>query len=182
MYEVGQIVYTVIENKHKVIPVKIVEQVVTKTLQGEKIQYTIELPNTKKQKLNLDKFDKVFVNIKEVQEHLMNNASIAIKKMIHESADLQERFFPLIESEFEEVLTDTIQQNKAEETIKVDLGNGQLGNIKISEANIPLTLNEVDQKKTWKYYYLMDTIFFTEQDIVEWIKENSLQYLIFLEV
>jgi hypothetical protein len=29
---------------------------------------------------------------------------------------------------------------------------------------------------------LMDTIFFTEQDIVEWIKENSLQYLIFLEV
>ena len=32
--------------------------------------------------------------------------------------------------------------------IKVDLGNGQVGNIKISEANIPLTLNEVDQKKT----------------------------------
>jgi hypothetical protein len=148
MYEVGQIVYTVIENKHKVVPVKIVEQVVTKTLQGEKTQYTIELPNTKRQKLNLDKFDKVFVNIKEVQEHLMNNASISIKKMIHESADLQERFFPLIESEFEEVLTDTIQHNKAEETIKVDLGNGQLGNIKISEANIPLTLNEVDQKKT----------------------------------
>lgn len=148
MYEVGQIVYTVIENKHKVVPVKIVEQVVTKTLEGEKTQYTIELPNTKRQKLNLAKFDKVFVNIKEVQEHLMNNASIAIKKMIHESTDLQERFFPLIESEFEEVLTDTIQQNKAEETIKVDLGNGQIGNIKINEANIPLTLNEVDQKKT----------------------------------
>jgi len=148
MYEVGQIVYTVIENKHKVVPVKIVEQVVTKTLEGEKTQYTIELPNTKRQKLNLAKFDKVFVNIKEVQEHLMNNASIAIKKMIHESTDLQERFFPLIESEFEEVLTDTIQQNKAEETIKVDLGNGQVGNIKINEANIPLTLNEVDQKKT----------------------------------
>lgn len=148
MYEVGQIVYTVIENKHKVVPVKIVEQVVTKTLEGEKTQYTIELPNTKRQKLNLAKFDKVFVDIKEVQEHLMNNASIAIKKMIHESTDLQERFFPLIESEFEEVLTDTIQQNKAEETIKVDLGNGQIGNIKINEANIPLTLNEVDQKKT----------------------------------
>lgn len=148
MYEVGQIVYTIIENKHKVVPVKIVEQVVTKTLEGEKTQYTIELPNTKRQKLNLAKFDKVFVNIKEVQEHLMNNASIAIKKMIHESTDLQERFFPLIESEFEEVLTDTIQQNKAEETIKVDLGNGQIGNIKINEANIPLTLNEVDQKKT----------------------------------
>ena len=148
MYEVGQIVYTVIESKHKVVPVKIVEQVVTKTLEGEKTQYTIELPNTKRQKLNLAKFDKVFVNIKEVQEHLMNNASIAIKKMIHESTDLQERFFPLIESEFEEVSTDTVQQNKAEETIKVDLGNGQVGNIKISEANIPLTLNEVDQKKT----------------------------------
>lgn len=181
MYEVGQIVYTVIENKHKVVPVKIVEQVVTKTLEGEKTQYTIELPNTKRQKLNLAKFDKVFVNIKEVQEHLMNNASIAIKKMIHESTDLQERFFPLIESEFEEVSTDTVQQNKAEETIKVDLGNGQVGNIKISEANIPLTLNEVDQKKTWKYYYLMDTIFFTEQDTVVWIKESSPQYLISLE-
>lgn len=182
MYEVGQIVYTVIENKHKVVPVKIVEQVVTKTLEGEKTQYTIELPNTKRQKLNLAKFDKVFVDIKEVQEHLMNNASIAIKKMIHESANLQERFFPLIESEFTEVLTDAVQQNKAEETIKVDLGNGQVGNIKISEANIPLTLNKVDQKKTWKYYYLMDTIFFTEQDTVVWIKENSPQYLISLEV
>jgi len=147
MYEVGQIVYTIIENKHKVVPVKIVEQVVTKTLKGEKTQYTIELPNTKRQRLNLDKFNKVFVDIKEVQDHLMNNASIAIKKMIHESADLQERFFPLIESEFEEISTDVIPQNTAEETIKVDLGNGQVGNIKISEANIPLTLNEVDQKK-----------------------------------
>lgn len=154
MYEVGQIVYTVIENKHKVVPVKIVEQVVTKTLEGEKTQYTIELPNTKKQKLNLAKFDKVFVDIKEVQEHLMNNASLAIKKMIHESTTLQERFFPLITTELEEVLNDSIQQNdfiqqnNAEEAIKIDLGNGQVGNIKISEANIPLTLNEVDQKKT----------------------------------
>ena len=34
MYEVGQILYTILEKKHKVLPLKVVEQVVTKTLEG----------------------------------------------------------------------------------------------------------------------------------------------------
>ena len=39
MYEVGQVLYTIIENKQIVLPVKVIEQVIVKSLNGETIDY-----------------------------------------------------------------------------------------------------------------------------------------------
>jgi len=57
------ILYTILENKHKVLPVKVVEQVVTKTLEGETIKYTLELPNSKKTNISIEKLYKEFEGI-----------------------------------------------------------------------------------------------------------------------
>jgi hypothetical protein len=139
MYSVGQVLYTILEKKHKVLPVKVVEQVVTKTLEGETIKYTLELPNSKKTNISIEKLDNIYESIKEVKSKLTENANSAISSMIYTSEVLEEKFFKAKETI--NVLTD----NKVleEDIIKVDLGDGQIGKIDINNIN-PLNM----EKKT----------------------------------
>ena len=63
MYEVGQVLYTIIEDKQIVVPVKVIEQVTVKTLDGEQTNYKLLLPNNKSQKVDMSKFKNVFKDI-----------------------------------------------------------------------------------------------------------------------
>tara|TARA_B100000427_G_scaffold99971_1_gene82296 strand:+ start:390 stop:830 length:441 start_codon:yes stop_codon:yes gene_type:complete len=146
MYNVGQILYTILENKHKVLPVKVVEQVVTKTLEGETTKYTLELPNSKKTNISIEKLNNIYTSIEEVKDKLTENANSAISNMIYTSKNLEKKFFK--EKEVIDILpeVDNIKVNKSleEDIIKVDLGDGQIGKININNIN-PLS---VEQKKT----------------------------------
>ena len=68
MYTVGQIIYSILEEKQMLIPLQVVEQVTTKNLEGEITQYKVLVPNRNKQKLDLDKFDKVFEDLDTASE------------------------------------------------------------------------------------------------------------------
>lgn len=146
MYNVGQILYTILENKHKVLPVKVVEQVVTKTLEGETIKYTLELPNSKKTNISIEKLSNIYTSIEEVKDKLTENANNAISNMIYTSKNLEKKFFK--EKEIIDVLPEVnnieVNKNLEEDIIKVDLGDGQIGKININNIN-PL---DVEQKKT----------------------------------
>ena len=147
MYEVGQILYTILEKKHKVLPLKVVEQVVTKTLEGENIKYTLQLPNNKKTQVSIDKLSNVFVKIEDVKAKLTENANNAIEDMINSSNDLQDKFFSNKNAvEKLNIALDSIESIKKEpieDHFKVDLGNGQVGKIKVNDINLNL-----EQKKT----------------------------------
>lgn len=146
MYNVGQVLYTILENKHKVLPVKVVEQVVTKTLDGETIKYTLELPNSKKTNISIEKLSNIYTSIEEVKDKLTENANSAISNMIYTSRSLEEKFFKekeIIDS-LQEVKNIEANKNLKEDIIKVDLGDGQIGKININNIN-PL---DVEQKKT----------------------------------
>tara|TARA_Y100000592_G_C5449688_1_gene308011 strand:+ start:601 stop:1041 length:441 start_codon:yes stop_codon:yes gene_type:complete len=146
MYNVGQILYTILENKHKVLPVKVVEQVVTKTLEGETIKYTLELPNSKKTNISIEKLSNIYTSIEEVKDKLTENANNAISNMIYTSKNLEKKFFK--EKEIIDVLPEVnnieVNKNLEEDIIKVDLGDGQIGKININNIN-PLNM---EQKKT----------------------------------
>tara|TARA_B100000945_G_C20130377_1_gene479112 strand:+ start:232 stop:669 length:438 start_codon:yes stop_codon:yes gene_type:complete len=145
MYNVGQILYTILENKHKVLPVKVVEQVVTKTLEGETTKYTLELPNSKKTNISIEKLNNIYTSIEDVKDKLTENANSAISNMIYTSKNLEKKFFK--EKEVIDILPEVnnIKVNKSsEDIIKVDLGDGQIGKININNIN-PLN---VEQKKT----------------------------------
>ena len=149
MYNVGQILYTILENKHKVLPVKVVEQVVTKTLDGETIKYTLELPNSKKTSISIEKLSNVYTSIEEVKDKLTENANSAISNMIYTSKNLEKKFLKEKETidTFQEVNNiNSLEEDKnlKEDIIKVDLGDGQIGKININNIN-PLN---VEQKKT----------------------------------
>jgi len=89
MYEVGQILYTVIEEKQIVIPVKVVEQVTIKTLEGEETNYKLLLPNNKSQKVDSTKFSNLYTDIDKVESLLLENAKSAIDKMLLDSISLE---------------------------------------------------------------------------------------------
>ena len=146
MYEVGQIIYTILEDKYKVIPLKISEQVITKTLDEETISYKVIMPGKSSKKISLDKVSNVWVDINDVNAHLLKNAKNAIEKMLADASDMQAKYF-IVNSKLikdnstctNETNIDIINTNDLDH-IKVDLGNGQIGNLKIDQQ-------ELDQKK-----------------------------------
>ena len=93
MYKVGQIIYTILEEKYKVVPLKISEQVITKTLDGETISYKVIMPGKSKKKIDLAKISNVWDNIDNVKDHLLKNATFAINSMIEESIDIKNKYF-----------------------------------------------------------------------------------------
>lgn len=146
MYEVGQLIYTIIEDKHKVMPLKVSEQVTTKTLEGEKTVYKAILPGSNK-KVLLDKLSNIWTDLDEVKEHMLQNANKAIDNMLNETKKVKEKYFvdkELIDackvvSKEDIIESDVVDQS----TIEVDLGNGQIGKLKIDTQ-------ELDQKKNEK--------------------------------
>ena len=188
MYRVGQILYTILDSKHAIFPVKVIEEVTVKNLESEKTNYKVLLPNSKEQKVDLDRFDKVFSTISEASSYLIDNAKNAIDNLVKKSTELEEKYFNHSNNIIVEKEENTIENidacNNDINSVKIDLGDGQSANINLDNINNYLSENiqEETQKKTWKiFYYLMLIIWSIELDIVEWIKEIILQYLISLE-
>ena len=143
MYNVGQVIYTVLEDKQIVLPVKIIEEVTIKNLEGEKTNYKVLLPNSKNQKISIDKLDKTFDDAQQASDFLIKNAKKAIDEMIFSAMNLEEKFFG-IKKPSEKI--DTC--NKDENNVKIDLGDGNVANINISELEKADLNQEEIQKKT----------------------------------
>jgi hypothetical protein len=146
MYEVGQIIYSILEDKYKVVPLKVSEQVITKTLDGETISYKVIVPGKKSKKINLSSVSNVWTNLEDVKLHLTENANNAINNMLNDTNKIQNKFFvketsQLLDTCINDPNIDTIIAPEPDEsTIKVDLGNGQIGIFKTNDE-------ELDQKK-----------------------------------
>jgi len=138
-YEVGQILYTILKDKQAIIPVKIVEQIVIKDLEGEVTNYKVLLPNKKGKKVSIDKLDNTFEDLDEVNDYILERAKSSIKKMIESAINLEEEFFNIAEEKLNkdslkcknEPNNSIIKNNQ----IKINLDNGQTANI-IDNTNI----------------------------------------------
>jgi len=126
MYEVGQVLYTVIENKQIVLPVKVIEQVTVKSLEGEKTNYKMILPNKNLQKIDSKKFSNLFKDIKEIEDFLLGKAKKAIEQMLLDSITLEDEFFSEKTKKLDEdkILEDNSTCNNEINKFKIDLGDG----------------------------------------------------------
>lgn len=148
MYEVGQVIYTILEDKYKVVPLKVSEQVITKTLEEEIISYKVLMPGKSNKKVSLDRIPNIWTNIDDIRKHLIDNANNAINKMLHETSSVQNKYFLTKEDVSIDIDTcindpniDKINSDD-HETIKVDLGNGQIGNLKLGQTGSDQKKNE----------------------------------------
>ena len=153
MYRVGQILYTILDSKHAIFPVKVIEEVTVKNLESEKTNYKVLLPNSKEQKVDLDRFDKVFSTISEASSYLVENAKNAIDNLVKNSTELEEKYFNhstnnIIKKE-ENIIENIDTCNNDINSVKIDLGDGQSANINLDNINSYLTENiqEETQKK-----------------------------------
>lgn len=164
--EVGQVIYTIITDKQIIIPTKVAEQVLKKTLEGEETHYKVLLPNKKKQLVSLDRLEKYYLTLNEAQEFLTKNAKDAIDKMIRDAVSLEEDFFvEKIDVKSQECNIDNneiiinqgnndeLQNKNQSNDLKIDLGDGTVGKINInslSELNIDPNSVEAFEEKDLK--------------------------------
>lgn len=154
VYDVGHILFLLFERKHQVIPVQVIEQITRKTLDGEKMEYIVALPNEKRATTELSSLGaKVFYTIEDAQLHMVESAKNAIDMMITKTAQIASATFDvnikykntsgdIIQSKYMNDQIENVLNNKqlnrkkghttitSNEQTKIDLGNGVIGNLK----------------------------------------------------
>ena len=104
MYEIGQVLYVISQRERRVFPVRVVEQVTRKSLDGVKEQYWVELPrgakatNSSKPQA-LDAFgtlgEDIFDTLNDVRMYMLSNATKMIDETIATADRIaSERFAP----------------------------------------------------------------------------------------
>ena len=132
MYNVGQIVYTILEDKFKIIPMKVIEKVVSTNLNGETTSFFAQIPSSKEiRKVNLNKFDHVFSNIDETKDHMIKNATDAIEELAVECKKVEEKYFIIKEKIEIDVKPDPDSVKKEHEKTSIELENGLKANINL---------------------------------------------------
>jgi hypothetical protein len=142
MHSVGQILYCILEKKKIIIPVRVVEEITIKKIDFEKTSFKVQLPNTKDETVDLEKFDNFFDDIEEASNYLIENAKRAIEDISLKALDLEEKFFSTKtkDEELVEKSVDDLMCNNDDEKIKIDLGDGTKATISASSIE-SLNLN-----------------------------------------
>ena len=135
-YAVGQIIYLLSKKDIKVFPALVVEEIKRKTIDKEHVSYVIRLPDKDMSEVILEEIDaEIFVSLKDLEKKMVKNAKDQILSLLSKAENISEIFLDEKEKEKEKVKA--IQESTSEKNLgdvaKVDLGNGQVGRIKISE-------------------------------------------------
>jgi predicted peptidase len=95
LYEVGQLVYLFMQEQMKIVPARIVEQVVRRKFNEDtQTSYMVELPNNNGNIVNMDDIDaEVYVNLDELRQFMVENAVSNIDKMLFKAKSIAERRF-----------------------------------------------------------------------------------------
>ena len=148
MYEIGQIVYGLIEDKQALVPLKVIEEVTVKNIHQKKTNYKVLIPNEKQQKVDLEKFDYVFETLDNASTHLIDNAKKAIDDILLKTLTVEEKFFDAKkEDKIEESQVIDDACNNENNSVKIDLGDGIIGNIS-NDIIENITKKEVDIEKS----------------------------------
>ena len=154
IYDVGHILFLLFERKRQVIPVQVIEQITRKTLDGEKMEYIVALPNEKRATAELSSLGaRIFYTIEDAQEHMVESAKFAIDTMVTKTTQIASEAFD-INIKYKNTSGEIIQSKylnnqiegstnskrskpkkgavtiSSEESTKIDLGNGVIGNLK----------------------------------------------------
>lgn len=154
MYEIGQIVYALLEDKRVLIPVKIIEEITVKNLESESITYKVLVPNKKNQKVNLDKFDEVFVTTDDATDYLLSKAKSAIDDLMLDAIEMEENAFK-VRSYKSPVEQDACNNENSSVNIELDDGTKakiNIDNLKQHTENLNINSEEnlEESTSTWR--------------------------------
>ena len=137
--QVGDVIWIIDADRHTVIPARVNEQIVSKSINGEVTYHHIEFPSGKKQKLeNLNAA--WYANIEGVRNHLLQRAKDVVDKTIGSAKDVAQKKFNIeliedsgfdnsIKLESEAMKITELSQDP--DSVKVSLADGQVVNVKV---------------------------------------------------
>jgi hypothetical protein len=138
-YEVGQVLYVIMSRDKSVIPVRIIEQVLRKTLDGETVSYIVELPTQTNEQVPLEKLGSgVYSSSGEAMSAMIKNAEATIKKIIKKAEAVAASVFDVNNEPVEADIDNSDNLNLIEDVseqdqgaVEVDLGGGVKGKVSI---------------------------------------------------
>lgn len=136
-YSVGQVVYVVLHKKSQVYPMRVIEVINKKTLEGEATQYMLQAGSDPSSNIMMDKLDgEVFVSADEVQQTLIDRASSQIKRLVATAVQKSKEWYLEPRPAAQEFIDrgNTIDVDQADDGIKVMLPDGTVANIKMPAA------------------------------------------------
>jgi len=157
MYKVGQTIYTILEDKYKVVPLKVSEQIITKTLDGESVSYKAIMPNKKLSKIDLSKLENIYTDINIVKNYMLQNAEAAINDVLKETVTVENKFFKIKEDNIacnnntnDNIINSLPPPIKdPDEKIKVELGDGTTANLNIKSIEQVLDQKKNENINSW---------------------------------
>jgi len=153
MFQVGQVLYVVSQKKQQVFPVRIVEQVVRKSLDNETISYQVEIPGKESNKrIELSKLGPhVYDDLNEIRRTLIKNASDKIDEIVTMAGNVASEIFG--EKSFhapQKAIAKHVQspkENTEEEyqtpfdqedsDVKITLPDGSIANVNLNSIESP---------------------------------------------
>jgi len=154
-YNVGQVIFLLIQKEMKVVPAQVVEETVTKTLSGEKTSYTIEAvtANNKRKLLKLDTLSaSVFLSIEEVHNEMVSNITKRIETILNDAKATAVNIFGNDFLEIDNAVKIQNSNNEHEDYVssgnviediissesdaEIDLGNGMKAKINLKNINV----------------------------------------------
>jgi hypothetical protein len=82
-YEVGQIVYLLVNGETKVIPVRVIEAITRRTLQGVETTYMVQIPDKGRTVMSLSDLDaEPYSNLDEVKKIMLERVTNSIENTI----------------------------------------------------------------------------------------------------
>ena len=140
MYDVGQVLYVILEKKRAILPVRVTEQIVRRTVEGESISYKVSVPG-KNQIMSLtDLGNSHHASLDDVRKELLSNAESMINTMAEKAKAIADEFFEIQASDpTEEILLPAMVDTPvpAGDVAKIDLGDGTIANIDLSGIRGP---------------------------------------------
>ncbi len=91
---VGQVIFVLLRDDHRIVPVQVVEEVVHRKITGEEVKYYVKAspaPGAKILPLDLSK-ETVFLYLENAREYMIENATRAIDSICDEAAKASSGF------------------------------------------------------------------------------------------
>ena len=95
LYEVGQVVYLLISEEMKIVPVQVVEQVVRKRYHEDtSTSYIVMLPGKNGSTVNLSDIEaSVHTSVHELRAFMVENATSSIDRLIEKTIQTEKLYF-----------------------------------------------------------------------------------------
>ena len=136
-YTVGQVIFLLLKKDKKVLPVKVVEQIVRRTLDEEVVSYNVVFPDKSSTVISLGELNaEVFTDIADLRKKMIERATSMIDEIVGQSRHVAEEKFdyskPLIDSVVIENPAQHVLKDESREDMlaqdfsnaEVDLGGG----------------------------------------------------------